>query len=107
MEIKLDELKQILCDKTKAAKTNGVIETPAGEMFIVIADRGFVWAGLTTVEGDFCRIDSAKNIRTWGTTKGLGELRDGPKETTKLDDVGSVLVPMRAVMGFIKCNRIW
>ncbi len=103
MEIKLEEFKQMLtgqCDKA-------TIERPNGEAWIVIADRGFVWVGTTTANSEYCRIENARNIRVWGTTEGLGELRDGPTDSTKLDAVGTVLVPMRAVIGFIKCTRNW
>lgn len=73
---------------------------------IVVLDRGFVYVGKTTVTGDSVTITDAKNIRYWGTTKGLAELRDGPIEgKTKLDDAGTVIVPIRAVIHFIKCNR--
>ena len=64
---------------------------------IVVLDRGFVYVGKVTVEGDWCLIEKAQNIRVWGTTKGLGELVNGPTNYTKLDIVGNVSAPMRAV----------
>ena len=68
---------------------------------IVVLDRGFVYIGKVTVDGDWCVIESAKNIRVWGTTKGLGELVNGPTSSTKLDQVGTVRAPMRAVISVI------
>ena len=68
---------------------------------IVVLDRGFVYIGKATIEGDWCVIENAKNIRVWGTTKGLGELVSGPTSTTKLDQVGTVRAPMRAVISVI------
>ena len=68
---------------------------------IVVLDRGFVYIGKTTVEGDWCVIEGAKNIRAWGTTKGLGELVSGPTSDTILDQVGTVRAPMRAVISII------
>jgi len=68
---------------------------------IVVLDRGFVYIGVTTIEGDWCVIENAKNIRVWGTTKGLGELVGGPTSSTKLDQVGTVRAPMRAVISVI------
>ncbi|MHB8413884.1 MAG: hypothetical protein ACYDB1_00620 [Acidiferrobacteraceae bacterium] len=68
---------------------------------IVVLDRGFVYVGIVTVDGDWCRIESAKNIRVWGTTQGLGELVNGPTKSTKLDSVGSIRAPMRAVISII------
>ena len=71
---------------------------------IVVLDRGFVYVGKVTVEGEWCIIENAKNIRVWGTTNGLGELVNGPTKTTKLDTVGSVRAPMRAVISIIDAN---
>ena len=71
---------------------------------IVVLDRGFVYVGKVTIDGDWCVIESAKNIRIWGTKKGLGELVDGPTKDTKLDDVGTVRAPMRAVISVIDVN---
>jgi hypothetical protein len=68
---------------------------------IVVLDRGFVYIGKVTIEDDWCVITSAKNIRVWGTTKGLGELVNGPTKDTKLDTVGTVRAPMRAVISVI------
>ena len=68
---------------------------------IVVLDRGFVYIGKVTIEGDWCIIENAKNIRVWGTTKGLGELVGGPTVNTQLDQVGTVRAPMRAVISVI------
>ena len=68
---------------------------------IVVMDRGFVYIGNVTIENDWCVIENAKNIRVWGTTNGLGELVKGPTKNTKLDQVGSVRAPMRAVIHVI------
>lgn len=68
---------------------------------IVVLDRGFVYIGKVTIDGDWCVIESAKNIRVWGTTNGLGELVKGPTKSTKLDQVGNVHAPMRAVISVI------
>jgi len=68
---------------------------------IVVLDRGFVYIGNVAVYGDWCLIENAKNIRVWGTTNGLGELVNGPTKDTKLDAVGNVRAPMRAVISII------
>ena len=68
---------------------------------IVVLDRGFVYVGNVTIDGDWCVIEKAQNIRVWGTTKGLGELVSGPTKDTKLDPVGTVRAPMRAVISII------
>ena len=71
---------------------------------IVVLDRGFVYVGRVTVDGDWCLIADAKNIRFWGTTKGLGELVNGPTAATKLDAVGNVRAPLRAVISIIDAS---
>jgi len=68
---------------------------------IVVCDRGYVYEGICTIDDKFCVIDNAKNIRRWGTTKGLGELTNGPLADTILDNYGIVRVPMRAVINII------
>jgi hypothetical protein len=76
---------------------------------IVVLDRGFVYVGSVALEGDWCVIKGASNIRYWGTTKGLGELAlEGPKSGTKLDPVGTVRAPMRAVIAIIDTEtQLW
>jgi hypothetical protein len=68
---------------------------------IIVCDRGYVYVGDCTIDESFCVIKNAKNIRKWGTTKGLGELKDGPLHGTVLDDFGTVRVPMRAIISVI------
>lgn len=68
---------------------------------IVVAQRGWVYAGRVSVEGDDVVIRDAKNIRVWGTTKGLGELRKGPLSSTKYDDYGTVRLPALSVVSRI------
>jgi len=72
---------------------------------IVVLDRGFVYVGRVSIEDDWCVIAGAKNIRQWGTTKGLGELVNGPLPNTTLDAVGTVRAPMRAVISVIDVSE--
>ena len=72
---------------------------------IVVLDRGFVYVGRTKVEGDFVTITEAKNIRRWGTTRGLGELVNGPTKDTKLDPVGTVEAPLRALISLVSVEE--
>ena len=98
MQIEISELAALLSGKQ--------IEPQSRDMGsqIIVVDRGFVYVGSVTIEGDMCRIRNARNIRRWGTTKGLGELVNGPLEDTVLDEYGEVLVPMKAVIHFVKCK---
>jgi hypothetical protein len=71
---------------------------------IVVLDRGFVYVGEVQVDGDFVTIKKAKNARVWGTET-LGKLAlEGPTRDSKLDDAGTVIAPLRAVIHFIECN---
>jgi hypothetical protein len=109
--INLDVLKALICagEKPQAQNTCQSVSrlAPNGETHIVVMDRGFVYVGKTRVEGDYVEIVNARNVRVWGTKNGLGELRNGPTDTTKLDDVGTVVAPLRAIIHFIKCTRDW
>jgi hypothetical protein len=71
---------------------------------IVVLDRGFVYVGDVVITGEWLHIARARNIRRWGTTAGLGQLRSGPLKSTVLDDVGEVLSPLRSVIHIIPCK---
>ena len=71
---------------------------------IVVLDRGFVYVGDVSCDSEWCVIQNAKNIRVWGTTKGIGELVSGPTSKTVLDTVGTIRAPMRAVISIIEAK---
>lgn len=72
---------------------------------IVILDRGFVLVGDARVEDDWVITENASIIRRWGTTKGLGEIAaNGPTSNTKLDPIGTVKSPLRALIGLVACE---
>jgi len=79
------------------------------EFAIVVLDRGFVYVGDTCHDGEWCVITGARNIRYWGTERGLGQLAlEGPTEKTKLDAVGTVRAPARAVISLIETEaKLW
>ena len=71
---------------------------------IAVLDRGFVYVGEVTAAGDFLMIEKARNVRRWGTKRGLGELAaDGPRRDTVLDPAGTVRAPLRSVIHLIEC----
>jgi hypothetical protein len=76
---------------------------------IVVADRGFVWfAESVKRNGDFIEIRQARQIRVWGTTKGLAQLaNDGPQSGTKLEDIGNADIPFRAIISIIPTKKRW
>ncbi len=74
---------------------------PAGYA-IVVLDRGFVYVGQVAHDGEWCVISDARNVRYWGTERGLGQLAlEGPTEKTRMDAVGTVRAPARAVISII------
>lgn len=108
MEVPIDTLKALICGNENAPRAaNRSCLEPKGETTITVLDRGFVYVGKTRIDGDYVEILNALNIRAWGTKKGLGELKDGPKPETKLDEVGRVVAPLRAVIHFITCSCDW
>lgn len=69
-----------------------------GTIRIVIAQRGFVFCGYVRREEHEIVVRHAKMLRRWGTTKGLGELADGPLRETVLDLAGTVRMhPLQVV----------
>lgn len=60
----------------------------AKDIRIVVLQRGWVIVGEYSREGMDCHVRRASVIRNWGTTKGLGELRNGPLRGTVLDPIG-------------------
>lgn len=91
-----------------------IIASPSGPpphdgFRIAVLDRGFVYVGEVSTDGEFCVIRGARNVRYWGTTDGLGQLAlEGPTDKTKLDRVGTVRVPARALISLIDTEeRLW
>lgn len=68
---------------------------------IAVLDRGFIYIGDVVTDGEWCYIANAWNIRRWGTTRGLGELVNGPLANTALDRVGDVRMPMTTLQHLI------
>lgn len=77
-----------------------------GKLCVAILTRGWVFVGRATVEDGWCVLTDAKNVRRWGTTRGLGQLaKEGPQPNTKLDDGGTVRAPVTALVGLIDCEE--
>ena len=67
----------------------------------MVDQRGWVFVGDVTEDGDDIVIGNAQNIRRWGTTKGLGQLVNGPLAETKYDPYGVVRLPKLSVVARI------
>jgi len=73
-----------------------------GDKRIIVADRGWVFIGscVDNIDGSVT-ISNAKNIRRWGTKKGLGELVNGPLTNTVVDDYGTITTKAIVTIGII------
>ena len=71
---------------------------------IVVLDKGFVYVGDVSMNNQYVLIQNAKNLRRWGTTEGLGQLRNGPLPETKIDQCGTILAPKHSLVHFIPCR---
>jgi hypothetical protein len=85
-----NEKKTVTIDGVEYVRADG-IDPPAGDLKIVILQRGWVFIGRLAKDGDTYTLSGAKNIRVWGTSNGLGQLAvDGPTSKTVLDPAGRV-----------------
>ena len=81
------------------------------KLTIIVIESGFVYVGFTSVAqheilGKCCILKDAKNIRVWGTTKGLGQLANvGTTAETKLDFVGLVTMLISKIIHFIEVQE--
>ena len=67
-------------------------EDVKGDIKIVILQRGWIVVGRFERNSSDCKMSNASIIRTWGTTKGLGEIAlGGPTGSTKLDRCNGVV----------------
>lgn len=81
----------------------------AGDITIVVLQRGWVVVGRLTRGENKCILTDAYVIRSWGTTKGLGEIAlNGPTDRTVLDPCGTVTYhPLTEVMSILCVQDKW
>lgn len=104
MELTIDELRSLT---TPAAAPEKLPSTPVSGSAtkIVICQRGWVFVGKVIKDGSEVVITAAKNVRQWGTTRGLGEIAaSGPISKTVMDDYGTVRVHELSIVATIDCN---
>lgn len=81
-------------------------DTPKGDVKIVILQRGWVFVGYYSQDGEHGVLEKAMCIRIWGTTKGLGEIAaNGPTDSTKLDAHGTVRFHDLTTIAIISCEE--
>jgi hypothetical protein len=89
--------------------------TTSSEYRIIIGQRGWVWVGKYSRAREraddmygYVTISEAYCIRTWGTSKGLGELCEGPTSETVVDPVGTVRMHELTVVATYDANdKVW
>jgi len=74
---------------------------------IVAIAGGFVLVGDVIRSGGEILISRSATLRSWGTTKGLGELYEGPTKKTELDPEGEVIAPYGQVLKIIPVSDSW
>jgi hypothetical protein len=89
----------------KAALESVSAPRPESKVQIVIAPRGWVFVGYTHETDKHLVIERANVIRIWGTSKGIGELINGPLKDTKLDHCGTTRIPLGAVLAQIDAEE--
>lgn len=98
------EIEKILGSK-ECSKPSPSNESTDHGLQIIILDRGYVYVGNVSIDDNWVLITTARNVRRWGTTKGLGELAaNGPLKDSIIDPVGTVRAPLRALIGLIECE---
>ena len=98
------EIEKILGSKECSKPSPSNRSTDHG-LQIIILDRGYVYVGNVSIDDNWVLITTARNVRRWGTTKGLGELAaNGPLKDSIIDPVGTVRAPLRALIGLIECE---
>jgi len=85
---------------------NQEIANKENSIKILILQRGWVIVGNVRKENDYFISENSSVIRTWGTSKGLGEIAlNGPTEKTKLDRCGTVRVHELTTVAMIDCDQ--
>ena len=109
IEFSGDEYRELIAGRAESVKVANDASLEYEGFAIVIADRAWVYVGDVRHDGQWCIIRNAKNIRRWGTERGLGELaKEGPKTGTQLDDYGLVRVPNASVISIIDSDKnLW
>lgn len=103
---KIDIIKALLGDEENEKSDFNV---GGSEIKIAILQRGWVFIGRFSKEGSTCKMTDCYNIRTWGTTKGLGELAEnGKTDKTVLDKVNDVQFHELTSIALIDCSdKVW
>ena len=96
---------KITVNGTEYIKADAVSVAPTKKQILVL-DRGWIVVGDVSKSGDYFNVNNASVIRSWGTTKGIGELAEkGPLTNTKLDSCPMVQAHKLSVVLVMNCNE--
>jgi len=86
-------VEEVVIDGSTYVKKDSLLKSPnyIGDIKIVVLQRGWIYIGRFSRNGNDCKLNNAYCIRTWGTTKGLQELVNGATSLTKLDKCEGVV----------------
>ena len=74
---------------------------------ICVVDNGFVFVGdCDATNRNTLVIQRCKQLRKWGTQRGLGQLIDGPTKETIIDPVEVIMVPYARIVFTIPVNQM-
>ena len=73
---------------------------------LAVLDKGFVYHGNLVIEDDgWFTLTSVRNVRRFGTSRGLGQLAlTGPSKETALDPCNTVRGTVSGLMHIIECE---
>lgn len=74
---------------------------------IVVLQRGWVVLGEFSQEGDICLIKNGYVLRRWGTTEGLGQLKNGPCAETTYDELPETKFHQLTIVFRLKVGGKW
>ncbi len=72
---------------------------------IVVIDHGFVYVGRCEYQAHSVTIHGARCLIRWGTTEHLGQLRNGPRDETKLGASCTVEVKQARINHVIEVDQ--
>jgi len=97
-----ENMKKIIIDDTEYVPAQ---ENAASDVRIVILQRGWIVVGKYSKKDSQITLDGGSVIRSWGTSKGLGEIAfGGPTANTQLDPIPQTQWHELTEVASIKCD---
>ena len=106
-DLTIGEAKQLanLFSKETAANITAATGKELHGNCIVVLDKGFVYLGDLSTDGNWLYINNAKNIRKWTGGHGLSwYAENGFSNDVVLDDSGDIKAPIGELKHLIRCR---